>query len=185
MPRIDKSAAALQSHEVLAQVKVAVAGYYKVPVEIFEEEKKSRKEDVIKLRRMVAYVTKTLFPKVSLATIGRSLGDFTHANVINMLKRVSNLIDTEKQCRADVNKVINTIVNSATIQGAKLREVMNANYFYVNLENIKVLRQSKDVAIVCAGVPDAIVQQIQKLLSPDIQCKEFKNTGLSILEQRT
>ncbi len=157
-----------------------------MPMDVYKKKKDCREGDVMKLRQVMAYVTRTLFPKTTLKAIGKSLGGFNHATILNSVKRMKNLIETEKKLGTEINSIIDMIMNANTIESADLLEKMNKQYFYVTLDNIKVLRFSKDSAIVFSGISEEIINKIKAITNcPPIPIREFKNTGLSILEKRT
>lgn len=186
MLSIEKNTEAIGNTAGLETIKKIVADYYKMPMDVYEKKKKCREGDVMKLRQVMAYVTRTLFPKTSLKAIGKSLGGFNHATILNSVKRMKNLIETEKKLGTEVNSIIDTIMNAGTIEAADLQEKMGKDYFYVKLDNIKVLRFAKDSAIVFTGMADDVIDKIKDILHyPDMPVKEFRHTGISILEKRT
>lgn len=186
MLSIEKNTEAIGNAEGLETIKRIVADYYQMPMDVYEKKKKSREGDVMKLRQVMAYVTRTLFPKTPLKAIGKSLGGFNHATILNSVKRMKNLIETEKKLGTEVNSIIDTIMNADTIEAAELQEKMNRDYFYVKLDNIKVLRFAKDSAIVFTGLADDVIDKIKDILHyPDMPVREFRQTGISILEKRT
>jgi len=185
MLSIEKNTKDAVNKEGLEIIKKIVSDYYQMASDVYEKKKKSRKDEFIKIRQVVAYVTKTLFPKTPLRAIGTSLGGFDHATVLNALRRITNLIETEKKLSVEVNSIIDTIMNTGTIEALELQEKMGKDYFYLKLDNIKVLKLSKDSALVFTGIPDETINKIKNILHyPDMPVKEFKQTGISILEKK-
>lgn len=185
MLSIEKNTKVAGDKEGLEIIKKIVSDYYEMPQDVYEKTKRSRKTEFIKLRQVVAHVTKTLFPLIPLKTIGKSLGLRNHATVINALKRIGNLIETEKKINGEVTAIIGTIMNAGTIEALELRDRIGKEYFYLKLENIKVLKLSKESAIVFTGIPDEVIKKVKNILNfPDMPVKEFRQTGLSILEKK-
>ena len=186
MLSIDSNTKAIVNKDGLDTIKQVVADYYNMPMDSYESKRKSRKGDVMKLRQVMAYVTKTLFPKTPLKAIGKSLGGFNHATILNSVKRMKNLIETEKQLGTEVSSIIDCIINSGSIEYVELRKKIGEKYFYVSLNNIKVLRLSNDSAIVFTGISNDDIERMKDIFKvPDISIKEFSGTGISILEKKT
>lgn len=181
MPVIDKHTLAAGN---IDKVKLAVAKHYHVPVEIFKEQKSSRKADALKLRKAVAYVAKVLFPKISFGKIGECLGGFKPNVVKHLCDSTTDLLETEKALRSDINAIIQQLVENGTTQGAALAAHLQDRFNYINLNHVKVLKLGTGQAIVFTGMPEQTIQRIKEIINQPGQILEFRHTGLSLLKKR-
>lgn len=80
-----------------------VSNYFYIPVETIKS--KSRKTEVVNARQLCHYFARELFPKKPFREIGLEIGEKNHATCLNSLKVVSNLYETDKKYRKDVDKL--------------------------------------------------------------------------------
>jgi hypothetical protein len=84
---------------LIRTIQIVVANYYGIQVRDLISE---RRTDIVRIPRHVAfYITKTLTSH-SLPTIGRYFGKRDHSTVINAIKRVKALLETDEKVRNDV-----------------------------------------------------------------------------------
>lgn len=73
----------------------------------------SKSRDVVYLRQVFQYLTRTLNPKVSFAKIGMFYGDigkvYNYATVIHNCNLINDLIDVDKAVRNDVEQILKKI----------------------------------------------------------------------------
>lgn len=79
-----------------------VAHYFELPSEVLHM--KTRKREIVQARQIAMYLSKEK-TKLSLSEIGRLIGNKDHATVLHAKRTVSNLCDTDKRFKADVNKI--------------------------------------------------------------------------------
>ena len=79
-----------------------VADYY--GVEISAINTRSRKREVVLVRQVSMYLAKKHLD-LSSAKIGQYIGDRDHATVLHACKTVTNLADTDKQFRTELNEI--------------------------------------------------------------------------------
>jgi chromosomal replication initiator protein len=65
---------------------------------------KTRKREIVQARQIAMYFSKN-YTKSSLATIGTQIGVKDHATVLHACRTVSNLLETDKQFRQDVEEI--------------------------------------------------------------------------------
>lgn len=170
----------------ILKVKQVVADYYKVPIELFDDEKKNRAGDGIKLRKTVMYISRTLYPTVAFKTIGECLGGVPHNTVRHLFLTVQNEVDRTKHMGKDISAIINELVNRNLLTGLELSLKLLERFDYISLENVSVIRISATQAIVMTGsVPNHVIELIkQNLNNPAAKVIEYKQTGLSLITKK-
>jgi len=82
--------------------------YYKITK--LELCSKSRNRDIVVPRQVSMYLIKEYFKKkISLAKIGKQIGNKDHATVLHACKAINNLIDTDKQFVRELKEIKDTI----------------------------------------------------------------------------
>lgn len=90
-------------HELtIDYIQKIVCDYFNMPVDSLQS--KTRKREVVQARQIAMFFSKTL-TKSSLASIGSQIGRKDHATVLHACKTVSNLLDTDKQFKIDVEEI--------------------------------------------------------------------------------
>ncbi len=79
-----------------------VAGYYGVEVSAINT--RSRKREVVLVRQVAMFLAKK-YLDMSTAKIGQYIGDRDHATVLHACKAVTNLAETDKQFRNELNEI--------------------------------------------------------------------------------
>ncbi|HUM88136.1 MAG TPA: chromosomal replication initiator protein DnaA [Prolixibacteraceae bacterium] len=90
-------------HEItIDYIQKIVCDYFNMPIDSLCS--KTRKREVVQARQIAMFFSKNL-TKSSLATIGLQIGRKDHATVLHACKTVTNLMDTDKQFRLDVEEI--------------------------------------------------------------------------------
>lgn len=89
-------------HSEIEIIAERVECYYNLPVNTIHL--KTRKREILFPRQVAMFFSKRL-TKASLGTIGANLGRKDHATVLHACKTVSNLIDTDKKVRSDIEEM--------------------------------------------------------------------------------
>jgi len=76
---------------------------------------KTRKREIVQARQIAMYFSK-LLTGLSLAKIGKSIGNKDHATVLHACKTVNNLIDTDKKFKYDIDEIGIKIKNLGNIE---------------------------------------------------------------------
>ena len=79
-----------------------VADYY--GVEVGSINTRSRKREVVLVRQVAMYLAKK-YLDMSTVKIGRYVGDRDHATVVHACKTITNLSETDKQFRNELNEI--------------------------------------------------------------------------------
>ena len=84
-------------------IEKKVAEYFGVEVELIHS--KTRKREVAQARQVIMYLCRVL-TKLSLSTIGASIGGRDHATVLHSCNAVSDLMETDKRFKQNVNELL-------------------------------------------------------------------------------
>jgi chromosomal replication initiator protein len=99
MKNLVKNASKEISIDVIQKV---VCEYYDIPVDTIKS--KTRKREIVQARQIAMYFAKD-FTKSSLKNIGSHFGNRDHSTVIHACQTVSDLMDTDKKFRNDVDEL--------------------------------------------------------------------------------
>ena len=88
-------------------VKV-VCDYYNIELDTFNSTKRTR--DVAQARQVAMYLAKQ-HTKAPLTVIGSSIGGRNHATVLHSCKAVSDMMDTDKQFKAQIEEIEKLVLN--------------------------------------------------------------------------
>lgn len=83
-------------------IQKVVCDYFGLPGELLQT--KTRKREIVQARQIAMYFSKSL-TKTSLSTIGSLIGGKDHATVLHACKTVSNLMETDKRFRSQVDSI--------------------------------------------------------------------------------
>jgi chromosomal replication initiator protein len=83
-------------------IQRVVCDYFNMSIELLQS--KTRKREIVQARQIAMYFSKN-YTKSSLATIGTQIGVKDHATVLHACRTVSNLLETDKQFRQDVEEI--------------------------------------------------------------------------------
>jgi len=64
-----------------------------------------RKRHYVLARQISHYFAKELHPRLSLAFVGKNIGNKDHATVLHSIKTINNLIDTDKVFAAEIEEI--------------------------------------------------------------------------------
>ncbi len=83
-------------------IQKVVCDFYGLPLEQLHS--KTRKREIVQARQIAMYFSKK-HTKSSLVTIGQQCGNKDHATVLHACKTVANLMDTDKEFRANLLRI--------------------------------------------------------------------------------
>lgn len=83
-------------------IEKIICNYYNITLQQFNSS--SRKREIVQARQ-IAMLFYNKYTKLSLADIGTKIGNKDHATVLHACKTINNLIDTDKQIRADIDNI--------------------------------------------------------------------------------
>ncbi|MFO7938997.1 MAG: chromosomal replication initiator protein DnaA [Bacteroidales bacterium] len=83
-------------------IQKVVCDYFSLTPDLLQS--KTRKREIVQARQIAMYFSKSL-TKSSLASIGSQIGGKDHATVLHACKTVSNLVDTDKRFKTQVDAI--------------------------------------------------------------------------------
>jgi chromosomal replication initiator protein len=86
-----------------------VSSYYGVEVSAINT--RSRKREVVLVRQVAMYLAKKHLD-MSTSKIGKYIGDRDHATVLHACKTISNLAETDKQFRTELEEIDNSLLSA-------------------------------------------------------------------------
>jgi chromosomal replication initiator protein len=86
-----------------------VADYYGIEPEAINT--RSRKREVVLVRQVAMYLAKKHLD-MSTSKIGKYIGDRDHATVLHACKTISNLAETDKQFRTELEEIDNSLLSA-------------------------------------------------------------------------
>lgn len=99
-----------QKEITIDHIKDIVCNYLKISPDVFESPKRTR--EIAQARQIAMYLCKH-YTKAPLATIGSAVGGKNHATVLHACKAVSNLIDTDKIFKQQIEDIQKIIVSKS------------------------------------------------------------------------
>lgn len=188
-----KNKALFRDERLISLVKRVVAEYYGQNEDVFYQD--NRKRENVKYRQVVCYVVKKINEKTPLRLIGESFKKpadmmdgrdkaMDHATVKYACGQIQNLMDTQSGFKKEVEEIIQLLSAKSENDGAFWNKI-EVDYFYVSLNNIKVIRFTKEKSITFSGVDDETIEKIKQQYFPDAAqpVKELNKTGLYILDR--
>lgn len=99
---IDKLVKNTKKDITVDYIQKVVCEYFGLPIDVLQE--KTRKREIVQARQIAMYFSKNL-TKSSLSSIGIAIGKKDHATVLHACKTVSNLMETDKRFRLQIEDI--------------------------------------------------------------------------------
>ncbi|MCL2168094.1 MAG: chromosomal replication initiator protein DnaA [Lentimicrobiaceae bacterium] len=99
---VDKYVKSTSKEISVEYIQKIVGEHYNLPVEKINANKKDR--EVVQPRQVCMFFAKK-YTNLPLSTIGRLCGDRDHATVLHACRTISNLYDTDKKIKIDVDEI--------------------------------------------------------------------------------
>lgn len=165
-------------------IKRIVASYFSVPIEDIDT--RGRHKECIALRQTVMFFVKKHCPKMSFRTIGTifgSLRPFDHATIIHSLKRVSNLIETDKAYREQMTELNDIIAEEMRKFDEELDDAKN--YYFLDMNKVKIMDIVPGKAVVFVGLSSVEIRKLM-LFSEEKMSKLrcLNDTGARIIKKK-
>lgn len=167
---------------IIDTIKEVVANFYEVPMLAYED--KGRKRKYVKVRQVAGYVIKKIAgQRISLQEIGVQMGKKDHATILYGVRKVEELSSVEKEFKAELNEIMRII--GVTPIAADFGKNIEPDMYYLNLNDIKVLKINNNCSITFSGITESVIRQIREQFfkGPAITLRKFENTGLYILQK--
>lgn len=163
----------------IAKIKSSVSVYY--GMELSDYNDRSRKQELVKLRYVTYYFVNKYCPLMSFQSIGNILG-YDHATVMHAINDIKDQADVNKEFRNELNELDAIVSYEMTLIDNK--SINTEDYYFINLDDIKVLRFSNNKSIVFSGISDEDIKSIQKgIFKDNTDVREFNKTGLHLLRK--
>jgi chromosomal replication initiator protein DnaA len=83
-------------------IQKKVCEYFNLPSDVLQA--KTRKREIVQARQIAMYFSKS-YTKASLSSIGSMIGGKDHATVLHACKTISNLIETDKSFKSQIDEI--------------------------------------------------------------------------------
>jgi len=160
--------------EVVKFIKEIVLIYLNAPEEYYT--KTTRKHEVLKVKHYASYFVKrhTSLPLIKIA----ELFNFkNHTSVITLIKKIDGLAIFDKETKHDIKEIENIIKFKGL---SKNDRVCFGDFYYINMDNFKSLKETDERAILFVGYSN---EEIQQMTKTSLEIRQHKNTKKYILEK--
>lgn len=170
-------------------VRQIVCGYFGIEPLAIMRQKATRggkgPQRATKAKQVMCAVIKQLCPKMSHRQIGEELGGFTPASVLLAIRQVQKECCTDARRRRQIATIIHLVLQRGHESGQFWGRI-DKEYYFVDLNDINVMRIDSTQSIVFSGLPVELAERIRQQYFPQsgVEIKEFKGTGLSLFEKR-
>ena len=170
----------IKEDRIIEYIIIIVGKFYKVS-NIYTQIK-SRKREYVLARQIAMYLI-SKYSTATLEKIGYQFNGKDHATVLHAKKVVNNLIDTDRNIKAQIKDLDNIIkLNSRAISD---NIDINEHFYYIDFNDYTSIKISNNKGMILSGFSDQEIKKIKELfLLKDIETKDHENTGLYILEEK-
>jgi hypothetical protein len=171
------------SNKICELVKTLVSTYYELPISAFNS--KSRQRQVIKMKQASVYFIRKLLPKTTLIYIGQQM-QYDHATVIHCLKCISNLLETDKETRMDIQALSKNIELQTDFVSPDGN--INSDYHYINLDVCDSFKFKDGRGLVLSNWNDLEIKEFEMFMEQFYEQNPERhahaNTGLFIIKKK-
>lgn len=171
----------LQKSEI---IKNTTAEYFDMSVDMIEN--RCRNRENIMLKQFAATFIFIHCPYMSYTAIGEALGNskpYDHATIMNSLKRISELIETNstfRRCFEELKPMIKDNLVKAE------NSIYDDNKYYtLDINDIKIFDIQKGKAIIFVGMDKDPTYEDIKMYCKNLKTRDVKDTGLIIIQKLT
>jgi len=143
---------------------------------------KSRKREYVYARQIAMYLI-SKYSTATLEKIGAQFAGKDHATVLHAKKVINNLIDTDRNIKAQIKDLENIIkLNSRAISD---NIDLNEHFYYIDFNNYISIKITNNKGLIVSGFSDQEIKKLKQFLElKDLETRDHKNTGLYILEEK-
>jgi hypothetical protein len=154
--------------------------YYNVEEGLMKQ--KTRKREICFPRQVAMYLIKDS-TNLSLKSIGDLFNGKDHATVLHSFRTVNNIIDTDKQVKADVKKLKKTI--GLKSKSLKNNIELDIDFYHINFNNYLSIKIEGNKGIMLTGYSsDEMHDFIHSIKENIIGYRMHEDTGFYILEEK-
>ena len=143
---------------------------------------KSRKREYVYARQIAMYLI-SKYSTATLEKIGAQFAGKDHATVLHAKKVINNLIDTDRNIKAQIKDLENIIkLNSRAISD---NIDLNEHFYYIDFNNYTSIKITNNKGLIVSGFSDQEIKKLKQFLElKDLETRDHENTGLYILEEK-
>jgi hypothetical protein len=160
--------------EVVKYIKEIVLIYLKAPEDFYT--RRTRKHDVLRVKQYASYFAKR-HTSLPLEKIAKIFNFKSHTSVLKLIEKLDGLAVFDKETKNDF-KEIEDIIKFKGL--SKSDRVCFEEFYYVNMDNFKSIKETDERAIVFVGYTDEEIKDMTKTL---LEIREHTNTKKYILEK--
>ena len=154
--------------------------YYNVEEDLMK--KKTRKREICFPRQVAMYLIKNT-TNLSLKSIGELFSGKDHATVLHAYRTINNLMDSDKQIKIDVKKLVKTI--NLKSKALKNNIELENDFYFIDFNTYLSIKVKNNKGIMLTGYSsDEIHDFIQSMKEEVIGYKIHEKTGFYILEEK-
>lgn len=166
-------------NKVIELVKRVVCKFYNQDVSVINS--KRRDLYIIKCKYTFIYLIIKNFT-ISKVEIGRMLG-YNHATVIHAWKKINDLLEVDKQIRAEMKLIENILLEQSEILSDDGN--VNNDFYYINMNEMLSVKTNGGKAILFVGYEREEVEMLKKQgIVPDVPVHRHNNTKMFILQNK-
>ena len=141
----------------------------------------TRKREYVYARQICCYLIDK-YTSLTLGRIGEIFNGKDHATVLHSKRTISNLMDSSKKIKTEVQAIEKLILYKMKVLTQK--KSLGSEYYYINFDEYTSLRVDDNKGILLTGFTDyEIMRLIDSLELNHDQTFKHKNTGHYILEK--
>lgn len=162
----------LSEKEIAELIKQIVCIYYEAPKDVFT--RRTRKSEYIKIKHTCCYLIKR-HTTLSSREVCEMFNLKNHSSIILLIKKIDDIASYDRLFRKELEE-LNEIIKFKGL--AKTERINFDEFYYINLDNFKSVRETSERAIIYVGYSN---DEISKM-TENKEIREHKNTKKFILE---
>lgn len=155
-----------------------IKSYVAKNLELEESEfyNKSRRREIVTLKQVTSYFIRKYVKNISYANIGQQFNNLYHATILYGIRKVYDLMDSDKKFKSMVEKM------DIEIKGY-ITSISDENIYkkIIDLNELDMLDVSPEKKVLFVGFSDIEMKAYQNFFKTD-EIKRFDNTGLYLCE---
>lgn len=164
------------NQRIVELIKNIVCKYYNLPIN--QLDLKCKRQDIIKVRHAIAYMSfKHL--DIRYTELAQILG-YNHSSIVYINKKLNGYLMWDKILVKEYQD-LDHIINCE--QMGNSQDLNMEEYYFINLNNMKSLREHREKAILFTGYSDSEILKIKQLLGSEYpEIINHSNTGLYLFK---
>jgi hypothetical protein len=138
-----------------------------------------RKFEVVRVRQIAHYLLRKN-TKTTLGKIGKYFNGKDHATVINSIKAVNNMIDTDKITKTEVGHLQSLIDKKFDV----FKRNKFYHYYFIDFNNFTSFKINDKKGLMLTGFNNEELEKIKEFIGNIKESKEHENTAFYILDNK-